>query len=196
MADTGEVTELLAELRAGKKEAEDRLLELVYGELRRIARRQMRRERPGHTLQATELANEAYLRMASGPAAHCNDRIHFFAVAAQVMRRILVDYARARKAVKRGSGQRVELDRVMLSVESNPEEIVSLDIALAKLAQFDPRRSRVVEMRVFGGLTEEEIAEVLGVATRTVKRDWKLARAWLFGELSPHAVLPVEAKAE
>ena len=194
MADTGEVTALLAEVRAGKKDAEDRLLELVYDELRRIARRQMRAERPGHTLQATELANEAFLRMASGPTAHCNDRAHFFAVAAQVMRRILVDYARARKAIKRGSGQRVELDRVNLSVESNPEEILSLDGALTKLAQFDPRRSRVVEMRVFGGLTEEEIATALGVATRTVKRDWKLARAWLFGELNPKAAQAVKGE--
>jgi len=142
----------------------------------------MRRERPGHTLQATELANEAYLRLVAHPAA-CTDRAHFFAVAAQVMRRILVDYARARNAGKRGSGKRVELDRVTLSVESNPEEVLSLDIALDKLASFDPRRSKVVEMRVFGGLTEDEIAEVLGVSSRTIKRDWELARAWLFGEL-------------
>src|SRR4051812_13244190 len=120
MSQPGDISQLLSEVRAGNKESEVRLLSLVYDELRRIAHRQMRRERPGHTLQPTELANEAYLRLVSHPAL-CTDRAHFFAVAAQVMRRILVDYARARNAGKRGSGKRVELDRVTLSVDSNPE---------------------------------------------------------------------------
>jgi RNA polymerase sigma factor (TIGR02999 family) len=183
MPKAGEVTQLLVAMQSGNKEAESRLLELVYDELRRIASRYLRRERQGHTLQATELANEAYMRLVPGPPAGWNSRSHFYAVAAQVMRRILVDYARARNAGKRGQGNRVDIEGVTLSVDSNPEEIILLDLALTKLSELDPRRSRVVEMRVFGGLTEKEIADVLGVAERTVKRDWSLARAWLWGEV-------------
>ncbi len=182
MDQSGDITRLLAEMKEGKRDAEDRLLELVYGELRGIARRHMRRERDGHTLQATELANEAYLRLA-GSGAEFQNRAHFYAVAAQVMRRILVDYARKRNSAKRGNGQRVEFDHLTLRVESNPEELLALDFALQKLAGFDARRAKVVELRVFGGLSDAEMADVFGVSTRTIKRDWVVAKAWLFGEL-------------
>jgi RNA polymerase sigma-70 factor, ECF subfamily len=192
MSEVADITTLLTEMQSGEKGAESRLLELVYHDLRRIARRCMRNERAGHTLQPTELVNEAYVRLVRSENNAWKDRAHFFAVAAQVMRRILVDYARARNSAKRGYGNRVDLDKAELSVTLDAEQILSLDAALTRLAQWDARRSRVVEMRVFGGLTEAEIAQVLGVATRTVKRDWSLARAWLYGELHPEPKPQVE----
>jgi RNA polymerase sigma factor (TIGR02999 family) len=187
MGELTDVTTLLSEVRSGSKDSENRLLELVYRDLHRIAQRFMRSERAGHSLQATELVNEAYLRIIRSESKSWKDRAHFFAIAAQVMRRILVDYARSRKAGKRDGGDRVNLDDANLSLTMHPDQVLLLDAALRRLADWDLRRSRVVEMRVFAGLTETEIAEVLGVATRTVKRDWRMARAWLYGELQQHA---------
>lgn len=177
------MTQLLAEAKAGDKNAEGRVLSLVYDELRRIAHASMRRERDGHTLQATELANEAYIRLVADGEKDWANRAHFYAIAAKTMRRILVDYARARNALKRGQGKRVDLNEMDLRFEMDPTEVLALDRALTKLAEWDARRSRVVEMRIFGGLSETEIANVLDIGVRTVKRDWSLARAWLYGEL-------------
>ena len=180
-----EITRLLAELRAGRREAESRLVEAVYPELRRIAGRYMKGERPGHSMQATALVNEAYLQLAGQMEKDWQNRSHFFAVAAQLMRRILVDYARQKKAAKRDGGrQRVELTEPLAITRDRLDEIIIIDEALTRLAEWDPRQCRVVEMRFFGGLTEDEVAEVLGVAPRTVKRDWNLAKAWLHGELN------------
>ncbi len=176
------MTQLLAEAKAGDKDAENRVLSLVYDELRRIAHASMRRERDGHTLQATELAHEAYIRLVANRK-DWENRAHFYAIAAKTMRRILVDYARARNALKRPQGKRVDLNEMDLRFEIDPTEVLALDRALTKLAEWDARRSRVVEMRIFGGLSETEIANVLDIGVRTVKRDWSLARAWLYGEL-------------
>jgi RNA polymerase sigma factor (TIGR02999 family) len=176
---------MLGELRAGKREVESRLMEAVYPELRRIAARYMRSERPGHTLQATALVNEAWLQLAGGTGVAWQNRTHFFAVAAQLMRRILVDYARQKKAAKREGGrQRIELSDTLVFSDDRLDEILFVDAALTRLAEWDPRQSKVVELRFFSGLTEEETAEILGVSPRTVKRDWRMARAWLHGELS------------
>jgi RNA polymerase sigma factor (TIGR02999 family) len=182
MTPGGDVTQLLAEAKAGDKDAENRVLSLVYDELRRIAHASMRRERDGHTLQATELAHEAYIRLVAN-GKDWENRAHFYAIAAKTMRRILVDYARARNALKRPQGKRVDLNEMDLRFEIDPTEVLALDRALTKLAEWDARRSRVVEMRIFGGLSETEIANVLDIGVRTVKRDWSLARAWLYGEL-------------
>jgi len=185
MDNTGEITRLLAELKEGNREAESRLLEAVYPELRRIAARYLRAERPGHTLQATALVNEAYLQIVGQQDKGFQNRSHFFAVAAQLMRRILVDYARQRNAQKRDGGrQRVELTEVFGIADERLDEVIQIDAALTRLAEWDPRQCRVVELRFFGGLTEEEAAEVLGISARTVKRDWNMARAWLHGELN------------
>jgi len=181
----GEITQLLGELRTGNKAAESRLLELVYPELRKIASRYLKAERPGHTLQPTALVNEAYLQLAGQMEKDWQNRSHFLAVAAQLMRRILVDYARSKKADKRdGARRRVELTDALAVADDQLNEILTIDAALHRLAVFDPRRSKVVELRFFGGLTEDEVAEVLQVAPRTVKRDWNVAKAWLHGELS------------
>jgi RNA polymerase sigma-70 factor, ECF subfamily len=180
-----DITRLLGELKAGNKAAESRLLEVVYPELRKIAGRFLRGERPGHTLQPSALVNEAYLQLAGQMDKDWQNRSHFYAVAAHLMRRILVDHARNRKAAKRdGARHRVELTDALAVSEDRLEEIISIDSALDRLAEFDPRRSKVVEMRFFGGLTENEVAEVLQVAPRTVKRDWNAAKAWLHGELN------------
>ncbi|HKE95505.1 MAG TPA: sigma-70 family RNA polymerase sigma factor [Povalibacter sp.] len=181
----GDVTQLLAELQDGRPDAASQLIPLVYDELHRLARRQMRRERPDHTLQATALVHEAYLRLVNQPQRTWQNRAHFIAVAAQVMRHILVDYARARRTSKRGSEpQKVPLEQQPLITEEQLEELVSLDEALERLAQLDERQSRVVELRFFGGLTVDETAEVLSISSKTVKRDWTLARAWLHREVS------------
>jgi len=188
MDGSGEITRLLGELKIGNKTAETRLLELVYPELRKIAGRYLRDERPGHTLQPTALVNEAYLQLAGQMEKDWQNRSHFYAVAAQLMRRILVDYARERKALKRdGLRHKVELTDALAVSEDRLDEVLSIDEALTRLAEFDPRRSKVVELRFFGGLTEDETAEVLHVAPRTVKRDWNVAKAWLHGELNMHA---------
>ena len=185
MDSAGEITKLLGELRTGNKDAESRLLQVVYPELRKIAGRYLKSERGGHTLQPTALVNEAYLQMAAQMDQDWQNRSHFYAVAAQLMRRILVDYARQRRAAKRDGGRRkVELTDALAITDDRLEDILSIDEALVRLAQFDERRCRVVELRFFGGMTEEEIADVLQVATRTVKRDWNVAKAWLHGELN------------
>jgi RNA polymerase sigma factor (TIGR02999 family) len=181
----GEITRLLEEFRAGKRDAESRLVEAVYPELRRIAARYLRRERAGHTLQATALANEAYLQLIGNADPSWKNRGHFFAMAAQAIRRILVDYGRKRHAAKRDGGRRkIELTVALAISEDRLEEVLAVDEALTRLAAWDPRQCRVVEMKFFGGLTEDEIAEVLGISTRTVIRDWNVARAWLHGELN------------
>jgi RNA polymerase sigma factor (TIGR02999 family) len=183
--DDADVTTLLRELRSGNKAAEARLLELVYPELRKIARNYLRKERAAHSLQPTILVNEAYMQLAAQRDKEWQNRSHFYAVAAQLMRRFLVDHARHRNAVKRG-GQRphVELGEELAITDQGLDSILDIDEALHRLAAFDPRRCQVVVMRFFGGMTESEIAEVLQVATRTVKRDWNVAKAWVHGELT------------
>jgi RNA polymerase sigma-70 factor, ECF subfamily len=180
----GDVTQLLADLQDGRPDSASQLIPLVYDELHRLAHRHMRQERPDHTLQATALVHEAYVRLVNQPQRTWQNRAHFIAVAAQVMRRILVDYARARRTSKRGSApQRVPLEEPLLFTEEQSDGLVSLDEALERLAKFDARQSRVVELRFFGGLTTDETAEVLGISSKTVKRDWAVARAWLHREV-------------
>jgi RNA polymerase sigma factor (TIGR02999 family) len=185
MAAHSEITTLLAAVKRGDRAAESALAEKVYGELHAIAGHHMRRERRNHTLQTTALVNEAYLRLVRDPAMGWQDRAHFFACASVVMRRILVDYARRRAADKRPSaGLRVEMNDWQASEHPRMDQMLILDESLNRLAELDPRQARIVEMRYFGGLTEEETAEVLGISTRTVKRDWTSARAWLQVQLS------------
>jgi RNA polymerase sigma factor (TIGR02999 family) len=181
-----EITQLLRNVRAGDKAAESRLIELVYGELREIAARYLRRERRGHTLQATALVNEAYVRLVALRETDWKSRAHFFAVAAQVMRHILVDYARNRLSEKRGSGQpAMPLDEALTFSDDRLEQLLVLEDALQKLEVHDARANQVVVMRFYGGLSTDEIAEVLQVSVRTVKRDWNYGRAWLKSELGP-----------
>jgi len=183
----GQITQLLQELKKGRTGAADELIPLVYDELRRIASRYMRRERMGHTLQPTALVHEAYMRVIARRPVDWQGRSHFFAVAAQVMRHLLVDYARERQRAKRGGvQQRVSLDEAMLFSDVQCDEFVALDEALARLAELDPRQSQIVELRYFGGLTVEETAETLDISAKTVKRDWSVARAWLHRELTTH----------
>jgi RNA polymerase sigma factor (TIGR02999 family) len=175
-----EVTELLAEVKLGRKDAFDRLMPLVYRELRRVAGHQLRGERVGHTLQATALVHEAFLRLVDQSHADWESRAHFFAAAAQLMRRLLVDYARRRGAAKRGVP--VTLNEEIFpgnSASDQTEEILAVDQVLERLAALDPRQARVVELRYFGGLSVEETAEVMGVSTRTVKLDWAMAKSWM-----------------
>jgi RNA polymerase sigma-70 factor, ECF subfamily len=179
-----EVTELLVAWRGGETGAVDRLLPLVYEELKRIARRQLRIEAVGHTLNSTALVHEAYLKLVDQTRVEWVDRAHFYAVAAQAMRRILVDHARKHRAAKRGGGERrVPLDDADLPIEERAELLVALNEALERLAALDSRLAQVVECRYFGGLTEEETAAALGVTARTVRRDWVKARGWLHEEL-------------
>ncbi|MEA2257525.1 MAG: hypothetical protein QOJ51_350 [Acidobacteriaceae bacterium] len=179
------ITALLAELSAGNRDVESRLIPQVYGELRRLAANYMRSERGNHTLQPTALVNEAYTRLVQQPQIPWQSRAHFFATASHLMRHILVDHARARRAGKRGGLQRqVTLDDALLPSSERTMDVLILDEALKNLAQFDPRQARIVELHFFSGLTFAEIALVLKVTERTVKRDWSMARAWLKGELS------------
>jgi RNA polymerase sigma factor (TIGR02999 family) len=182
---SGEVTHLLADLKSGKQEAAEKLIPLVYDELRCLAAHYMRQERSDHTLQATALLHEAYLRLVEQRIMNWQSRAHFFAVAAQVMRRILIDYARSHHRAKRGGDlQKVPLEEeLLLFSQEQSAELVALDDALERLGEMAPRQSRVVELRYFGGLTVEETAEVLGMAPKTVKRDWSVARAWLHREI-------------
>lgn len=183
--DAGEITKLLGELRSGNKSAEARLLEAVYPELRRIAGRYLSREPSRHTLQPTALVNEAYLQLAGQFDKDWHNRNHFFAVAAMVMRRILVDYARSKRAAKREGGrQKLELTDALAVTDDKLDEILSIDAALDRLAEFDPRGSQVVVLRFFGGMSEEEVAQVLQVTPRTIRRDWNVAKAWLHAELN------------
>ena len=179
-ARPGEITELLLSWRKGDTRALDQLMPRVYEELRRIAKRYMAAERPEHTLQSAALINEAYLRLIDYKEMAWQDRTHFFAVAAQAMRRVLVDHARARQTSKRGGAMpKAPLDEAALEGREPAVELIALDKALRALAEIDPRKSQVVEMRYFGGLTAEESAEVLGVSPLTVMRDWRAAKAWL-----------------
>jgi len=175
-----DVTQLLIKWSRGDKAALDDLMPVVHSELRRLARRYMARERPGHTLQTTALINEAYLRLVDQHSVQWQDRAHFFAVAAQVMRHILVDHARKYQSDKRGAGaQKLALDEVAIANEERAAELVALDEALERLAALDQRQSQIVELRFFGGLTVDETAEVMKLAPITVMREWRLAKAWL-----------------
>lgn len=181
----GEVTRLLHEMKRGQKEAEERLIPLVYAELHRIAAAYLRRESSGHSLQPTALVHEAYLRLNDIKEIDWQSRSHFFAVSATIMRRILVDHARANRARKRGDGwDAVSLNEALLPSPERAPEIIALDEALNRLARLDPRQAKVVELRFFAGMNEEETGEALGVSARTVKRDWRIAKAWLFKELN------------
>jgi RNA polymerase sigma-70 factor, ECF subfamily len=183
----GQVTRLLHAMQRGDTAAAENLLPLVYKELHRLAEGYMRRERPDHTLQPTALINEAYMRLAHEEKDWKN-REHFIGVAAHVMRRVLVDYARAHKAgIRSGGLKRVEWEEGLAMSAERPHEFLALDEALDRLAELNPRQARVVEMRYFGGLTVEEIAGVLGIAPRSVKRDWSLAKIWLFKDLRVEA---------
>ncbi len=178
-SETQEVTRLLQSLNAGDRDAVDALVPLVYAELRKLAAHYLKSERGEHTLQPTALVHEAFLRLVEQETAWQN-RTHFFAMAANLMRRILVDYARGHQAEKRGgAAEKISLEDAFVFVKEKPAEMIALDEALEELAKIDPRRSRVVELKFFGGLKHEEIAEVLGVHVNTVLRDWNLARAWL-----------------
>ena len=180
-----EITQLLAEWSDGNQSALDELYPLVYDELHRLARRYMSRERKGHTLQATALINEAYVRLVDQKNVLWANRSHFFAISAQIMRRILIDHARRHAYAKRGGGaQQVSLDEAVAVTRDIGSELLRLDEALKTLADMDPRRSQVVELRYFGGLNNEEIAGVLHVSENTVTRDWNMARAWLYQQLS------------
>ena len=180
-----EVTQLLAAWRGGDPQALDKLMPLVYDELRRIASRYMKREHPGHTLQTTALVNEAYLRMVGQQNVDWQNRAHFFGVAASVMRHLLVDRARANGRVRRGGNpQQVTLDEAAVVSEQKGEELLALDEALTKLNEIDERKVKIVELRYFSGLSAVETADVLGVSEITVKREWLKAKAWLYRELS------------
>ncbi len=183
-----EITGLLHAWNGGDRDALERILVLVYPELRRIAQRCLGDERSGHTLQATALVNEAYLRLVGIQKIELQDRAHFFAVAARLMRRILVDYARSRGYAKRGGdARRVDFNEALVvSAEMDPA-LVRMDDALQQLAAIDPRKAQIVEMRYFGGLNADEIAGVLGVSVQTVHRDWSLAKSWLVREMSGEA---------
>ena len=181
---TENVTRLLIELTRGNRDAIDALLPLIYDELRSLAANYLRRERPDHTLQPTALVHEAYMRLVDQTRVNWQNRAHFFGVAAQMMRRILVDHARAHKAGKRGADfQKLSLDENIDKAVERSAELIALDDALHELAEIDEQKSRIIELRYFGGLSEEETAEVLGVAPVTVKRHWRMAKAWLYGRL-------------
>jgi RNA polymerase sigma factor (TIGR02999 family) len=186
MAPDRNITELLAHVRDGNREAEKQLMEAVYDELHRLASSYMRRERPDHTLQASALVNEAYVRLLGNGPVSWESRAHFFVTAAHTMRRVLIDHARRHDAGKRGGeGVRVELtDNLAVSEGMDFARMLDLDRALTRLAALDPRQARIVELRFFAGLTVEQTAEVLAVSEKTVKRDWAVARAWLEGEIA------------
>jgi RNA polymerase sigma-70 factor (ECF subfamily) len=185
IAASNEVTQLLIAWNDGDQSALERLIPLVHAELRRIARRYMRNERPGHTLQTSALINEAYVRLIDAQQVRWQNRAHFFGVAAQLMRQVLVDFARSRSYKKRGGGAlQVSLSEAMVITKERREDLVALDEALSALSEIDERKGRVVEMRFFGGLNENEIAEALKVSPETVRRDWRLAKPWLRRRLS------------
>ena len=184
MSASGEITRLLVDWHSGDKAALDRLLPLVYDELRRVARNHMRREQPDHLLQTTALVHEAYLRLVDQKKVRWQTRAHFFAVAAQVMRHILVDYARGRQRAKRGSGMaELPLHDVAVLSDSRAEELIAVHSALDNLTAFDPRKGKVFELRYFGGMSVDEAAEALSVSPATVARDWRMAKAWLRREI-------------
>jgi len=177
---------LLQQWSAGRPDALERLMPLVYGELRRLAASYMRRERPDHTLQASALVHEAFLKLVDQREVRWQGRAHFFGIAAQAMRRILVDHARAHASAKRGAGERpVALDRVDVAADMPGHDLLALDEALTRLTALDAQQGRIVELRFFGGLTMDETADVLRISPATVGRDWTLAKAWLYAELRP-----------
>jgi RNA polymerase sigma factor (TIGR02999 family) len=180
-----QITQLLLAWGDGDKEALDKLVPLVYDDLRRMARRYMRGQRDGHTLQTTALVNEAYVRLIDSSRVKWHDRTHFFAISARLMRRVLIDFARAKNSLKRGGEQiQITLAEEIEAPMEKETDLVALDEALRILAKLSLRQSQIVELRYFGGLSEEEIAETLKISTRTVRRDWNVARAWLYRELS------------
>jgi len=184
-----QVTQILIDWSEGDREAADRLMPLIYDELRQLARSYLQRERSGHTLQATGLVHEAYLRLVDQTSVTWQNRAHFFRVAAQVMRRILVDHARRFRASKRGGEwEKVEFDEALAPAPSRSVDLIALDDALQDLAQLKPEHSQIVELRFFGGLSFEEVGEVLDISSRTAEREWRMARAWL-----RRAVFPGEA---
>jgi RNA polymerase sigma factor (TIGR02999 family) len=178
-----QITELLVQWKAGSQEAFEGLVPLVYQELRKIARYHLRRERPDHTLQSGALVNEAYLRLVDQKPLHSENRIHFLAVSSRLMRQILVDSARTRRAAKRGAEFRVDVDVSLIAPQSPTADIVALDDALIALTNLDEQQGRIVELRFFGGLSSEEIATILGISVSTVKRDWNVAKAWLWRQM-------------
>ena len=180
-----EVTQLLLAWNGGDDAALDKLLPLVYDELRKAAKRFLRREHQGHTLQTSALVNEVYLRLIDAKNVRWQDRAHFYAISARLMRRVLVEFARRRHQLKRGGDvQQVSIEEALAFTQGQGADVVALDDALTTLAKLNLRQSRVVELRFFGGLSEDEIAEALKVSPRTVRNDWRLARAWLFRELN------------
>jgi len=188
MAVQEQITQLLGQLIDGDRSVVDAILPLVYDELRRMAQGQLKGERPDHTLNATALVHEAYLKLVNQNQVNWQNRAHFLAIAAQAMRRILISYARSRMAEKRGSGEpAVTFNDEVMGKEAKAGELVALDEALVKLQSISERQCRVVELRFFGGLTEPEIAEAIGISVPTVKRDWRVARAWLSRELESAA---------
>jgi RNA polymerase sigma factor (TIGR02999 family) len=187
---SNQVTELLVRWRDGDREALDALMPLVYAELRRLARNYLQRERPDHTLQSTALVHEAYVRLIGQDVPQWQNRAHFFGVAAQLMRQILVDHARNHRADKRGGGAfKLTLSDALEQARPVDVDVVALDDALKALAEIDPQQSRVVELKFFAGLTNEDTSEILGISASTVKRDWITARAWLFRELDRKATV-------
>jgi RNA polymerase sigma factor (TIGR02999 family) len=184
MGAQGEVTALLKGMRAGDAAAKEQLAALVYPDLRRMAARYLRSERPGHTLQATALVNEGFVKLLGGQPVDWKDRAHFFAVAATQLRRILVDHARGVRADKRGGGAvKVSLTKACGVPAEREEDVMAIDQALERLSAIDPRAAKIVELRFFGGLDEQEAAEVVGISVATLKRDWRFAKAWLFSQL-------------
>lgn len=182
---THDVTQLLVEWSKGDKEALDKLMPLIHAELRRLAHHYMSRERGDHTLQTTALVNEAYLRLVNRKEVQWQNRTHFFAIAATLMRNILVDHARSHAYAKRGGGaHKIDLNEALVASQQRAAEVVALDDALTRLAVIDPQQSRIVELRFFGGLTIEETADVLDISPATIKREWKTAKAWLYQELA------------
>jgi RNA polymerase sigma-70 factor, ECF subfamily len=197
MSESQEVTMLLSALTNGEEGAASKLIPVVYDELRRLAGSYMRRERVDHTLQATALVNEAYLKLIEQRAVNWQSRAHFFGVAAQLMRRILIDYARGHTRDKRGGEQKkVSLDEVLLFSEQQSDKLLAVDDSLNLLAKMDPRQARVVELRFFAGLSVEEAAEALGVSPKTVKRDWSVAKAWLYADLKERYGMDAAAMGE
>lgn len=187
-AQTHDLTQLLVDWSNGDRAALDKLMPLIDEELRRLAHRYMRHERAGHTLQTTALVNEAFLRLVNRKNLQWQNRAHFFGIAAQLMRTILVDHARSHASAKRGGGARkLELNEALVVSQQKASEVIALDDALNQLALIDPRQSRIVELRFFGGLTVEETAEVLHVSPVTIKREWSTAKAWLYRELADQA---------
>ncbi|MEQ1911408.1 MAG: sigma-70 family RNA polymerase sigma factor [Vicinamibacterales bacterium] len=185
LGSESDVTELLLQWSAGEQTALDHLTPLLYNDLRRLARSVLAREQPGHTLPATALVHEAYLRLVDQRRVRWENRAHFFGAAAHIMRRVLVDHARAKRTAKRGGGAvRTVLEEDSASVDAVADEILDLDAALSRLGDMDGRKVRIVEMKFFGGMTNQEVASTLGVSDATVERDWKLARAWLINAIA------------